>query len=186
MIADTNSTPKRPFGLTLALLGVLLFHALLPLAAVALLIYLENVMISGAEGGFIGIDIRITLVPLLFPVAIAVVLVVVAVLTWRGVRWMRLIFPASVAAYTLLLLAGYLLPALQQAPDITRGIDSTTTYQADVTTAYMLCIALLAAYVVWFSQRWSSRAFFRGYYTQADVERLQAYHADTQRAVPAR
>ena len=180
MLVSTTNTPKRPFGLTLAILATVLFYVVLPLAAVGTILYLENALISGIEGGFIGIDFSIALTALAVPVVMALLLCVIAWLTWRGVRWMRFVFPIIVVGYTLLLLLGYLLPVLTTQPDPSRGIDSATQYQDSIATGYIFAISLLALYVAWFSQRWSSRAFFRGYYTDADIQRIAASYPDWQ------
>lgn len=175
MTQPVDAKPTRPFGLTLAIVAVVVIYAVLPLVAVAFVIYLENVMVSGIQGGFVGIDMNISLMALAIPAIVAAVLLLESILTWRGLRWMRYIFPFSVLLYTLVLVAGYVLPLLSTpgTPALS-GVDSTTQYQAPLVSAYMLVGVLMTVYVVWFTQRWSSVAFFRGYYTPEDHERLSA------------
>jgi hypothetical protein len=163
--------PSRPFGLTLAILAAWLFFTAIPLSITALIFYISSyVYRDQATGMTSGMSLtNFQVLPFAVVIAAAVLMAFVGLFTWIGrPAAMRFVFPALVFTYTLVTLLGVLLPLLSAPPTLIEGADSGQQVFGVLFSGYTGMTLLLTLYTVWFCNRWSARAFFRGYYTEKD------------------
>jgi len=173
---NTYPKPGRPFGLTLALIGIIIIYTILPMIPVIFTFLINDYTIL--QGGQIaaGIQIpRLDATPLIIQTFISVGLLIIAIFAWFGrPRFIRHILTGALSLLAVAMLVALVLPALTTPPDITQGIDSTDQLQAPLLIGYSVLLMGMTLYALWFVNRWSSRAYFRGYYTEEDMARLDA------------
>jgi hypothetical protein len=165
--------PHRPFGITLTVVFAAFVHGFIPLGAAGILVYLHNWIYEDTGGGFGGIQLTNFDVNIVIPASLAaLVFIVLAGLTWWG-RWsvMRLIFPAVTVFYSIFTFATVY---QSQFNNPSGGADSLMEPQFRLREIYLIMIVGMTLYVWWFMNRWSARAFYRGYYTKQDLQLLQA------------
>lgn len=163
--------PSRPFGLTLAILAAWLFFTGIPLAVTALIFYVNSyVYRDQATGMTSGMTLtNFQVLPFTAVITASVLMAFVGLFTWIGrPTWMRLVFPSLVFTYTLITMLGVLIPLLSTQPTLLDGADSAQGVFEALFSGYTGMTLLLTLYTVWFCNRWSTRAFFRGYYTEKD------------------
>jgi hypothetical protein len=168
--------PQRPFGLTIAILYTWLVMTIIPLLSVGIVFWLNSYRFNDENGGMGGINIsNFSVAPLVITMFFALVIGFIGILTWMGKpNYMRYVFPAMVVIVAMVVFFGNVLPTLTTPPNIADGLDSSQNVSRSGLSAYTVMLLVCAVYVVWFCNRWSARAFFRGYYTDKDLNQLQA------------
>lgn len=175
----TNPKPHRPFGVSLAILLSFMIFVVIPMAVVIffgatneLFYRIENQAMAGVDVSGLEFD------SFMGAVAIAIAVLVFGVAAWRvRSEWVRRLFTATVlvsgfVAVVALLMAG------QGAPNLENGIDSMSAATQDNALIFVAVIAIVTAFVVWMMQRWSAKAFYRGYYTQDDYAHIQKTYGE--------
>jgi hypothetical protein len=165
-----NARPKRPLGLTLAIITSGLIFAVLPLAQSLFLLGVNRYQYETPEGVIVGTGIsNFNATPYLLQAGLAVVFLMVCVLCAmgrpRGIRWVFSLVVLCLGSYVLL---AQILPTLTAVPTLQDGLDSTTALRRPLQWGQLFLVASVTTYSVWFANRWSSRAFFRGFYTEAE------------------
>lgn len=163
--------PSRPFGLTLAILAAWLFYTVIPLAITGLIFYINSYVYRDQTNGMTsGMALtNFQVLPFTVVIAAAVLMAFVGLFAWMGrPSAMRFVFPALVFSYTLITLLGVLLPLITTQPTLLEGADSGQRVFEVLFSGYTGMTLLLTIYTLWFCNRWSARAFFRGYYTEKD------------------
>ncbi|MFQ3645877.1 MAG: hypothetical protein SNJ54_00875 [Anaerolineae bacterium] len=173
--------PRRPFGLTLAILAAWLFYTVIPLSITGLIFYINRYVYrdqaSGMTSGMALTNFQV--LPFTVVIAAAVLMAFVGLFTWIGrPAAMRYVFPALVFSYTLITLLGVLLPLITAQPTLLEGADSGYRVFEALFSGYTGMTLLLTIYTLWFCNRWSARAFFRGYYTEKDKRAMEAIGID--------
>lgn len=163
--------PGRPFGLTLAILAAWLLFTGIPFAVTGLIFYVSSYVYRDQTTGFVG-GASLTnfqMLPFAAVIAMAVLMGFVGLFAWFGrppfIRWL---FPAAVSLYAAITLLGVLMPLLASSPTLLEGADSGQRAFEALFSGYTGMTVMLSIYTVWFCNRWSVRAFFRGYYTEKD------------------
>lgn len=170
-----NLQPKRPLGLTLAIITSGLTFAVLPLMQSLFLLAVNRYQYETPEGVIVGTSIsNFNATPYLLQAGLAVFFLGICVLCgWgrpRGIRWVFSLVVLALGSYVLL---AQLLPALMATPTLQDGVDSVASLRRPLQWGQLLLVASVTTYSVWFANRWSSRAFFRGFYTEADQATLK-------------
>lgn len=166
--------PGRPLGLSLAIVLSILIFALLPLLQAGFVLLLRQQFANiefleegGAYGGSIdGIsDAR-----LIFSSVSGLLFLVIGVMAWRGKpQIIRYVFVAAVIVITAASI-GVSLLTLNASATIEQGIDSSGQLGDTLLIFQMAVSVLIAAYVIWYTNRGPARAFYRGYYLQSSPE----------------
>ncbi|MCS6834653.1 MAG: hypothetical protein NZ750_01370 [Anaerolineae bacterium] len=181
MTASATSTapqrPLRPFGLSLAILASAILFGLLPIAENAITLALSNYQII-EEGLASGIRLsNYDPSASILQIVLSGIFLLLAILTWRGrPQAMRYAFPLAVLAFALGNIVWRLWPALSMPANLLDGIDSAREVAQSYLRGQLVITILTAAYCLWFSNRWSARAFFRGYYTDYDLTMLAEHN----------
>jgi len=168
--------PRRPFGVTLAIIFGVLFYSVIPLLQIGLLLRLEYLVrragdnsspfgtqtISG--GNFRG---DISDERLIFQVVMALLFLVVAFFAWYGKpKFMRFVYMLAILALTGVTLV------LSVLPDDGVGISGSSldSFLACVQTGWLIVSAFLfPLYVIWYLNRAPARAFYRGYFLPEEL-----------------
>jgi membrane protease YdiL (CAAX protease family) len=171
----TSGKPPRPFGLSLAILVCVLLFTVVPLVVTMILFYINGYFERTGDGAMSGLLItNFSTAPLVVVMFGAILFAFVAIFAWRGrPKSMRYIFPLSVGIAPLLLFVVSILPALTSAPSLQQGIDSSLELSRQLLSGYSGTLFIAATYSIWFCNRWSARAFFRGYYSKSDLEKMR-------------
>jgi hypothetical protein len=143
-----------------------------------LITYLHNRVYLPGDGSFSGVSFLGVSTPAigLYTVAASLFLVV-AGLAWRGrPAAMRFVFPLAVLVMAFLM--SVLLVVANIPTTLQQGIDSGEAARQLFREGYIFVILLIVVYVGWFFNRWSARAFFRGYYTPQDIDLIKAYQQE--------
>lgn len=175
---DTQPKPQRPFGVSLAIAACVAVFAILPLMIMLLMTYLHNRVHLPGDGSFSGLSFLGISTPAIVVYAVAAIcFLVFAVFAWRGrPAAMRFIFPVVVLIMALLM--SILLVVANTPNNLQQGFDSAEAARQWLREGYLVVILLIVVYVGWFFNRWSARAFFRGYYTQQDIDLINAYRQE--------
>ncbi|MGB1288388.1 MAG: hypothetical protein ACPG7F_17775, partial [Aggregatilineales bacterium] len=163
--------PQRPFGVSLAIAASILLFAVIPILVAGFLLYLSNFTYVDGNDGMSGIQFTNSLtVPLIGLITGGLIFITVSIWCWRGrVRITRFVFQGIVLIY-----GGILsLSLMQTGRRFPGSVSSGDSFQNIVNNAYLVGCLLLVVYVLWFMNRWSARAFYRGYYTDYDLELLR-------------
>jgi hypothetical protein len=167
--------PPRPFGLTLAILTAWLLFTIVPLVISMIVFYINSYVYKDPETGGVG-GLTMTnfqSAPYIFVMMVAILFAFVGVFAWRGrPRQMRFVFPAFVVAISLVTVLGIVIPSVTATPTLQQGIDSSQDLARRVLSGYSGATIVCAMYTLWFCNRWSARAFFRGYYLDKDREQM--------------
>ncbi len=168
----TSTKPRRPFGVILALAGGVFIFSFIPALMIAIFVYLTRYVQVDASGGMSGLDFKdVTYQPLLIPGIGALIYLLLAIWAWRGKSPVaRFVFPLMTALYCIVTWGLLTIPNT----DANQGIDSATGFAAIASQIYLFAMIGVTVYIAWFMNRWSARAFFRGYYTKNDLQMLQA------------
>lgn len=169
--------PPRPFGLTLAIVMAWILFTLIPFLVTGLVFFINNhVYRDAATGGMSGVKLtNFQVLPFAAVIAAAVLMGFIGWFTWLGrPAFMRIIFPSVVLFYTVVTFAGVLLPLMTASPMLVEGADSGQQVFEVVFSGYTGIAGVSAVYTLWFCNRWSVRAFFRGYYTEKDKRVMEA------------
>jgi len=163
--------PRRPFGLTLALVVGLLLFVVMPMLQVVFLISLNSTFSAENGIGISGVEVQgLQIEPLILNGSLSLIYLIVVILTaMRRFKWMRLGFPIITLLYTLF----YLVPQLTSSNTAITGVDSGQQLTQNFNVIYMVMASILTIYSFWFLNRWSARAFYRGAYTMEEIEILQ-------------
>ncbi len=167
--------PPRPFGLTLAILTAWLLFTIIPLVISMIVFYINSYVYKDAESGGVGGTSVTNFQPLpyVFVMAIAILFAFVGIFAWRGrPKQMRLVFPMLVVLMTLVTVLGIVIPTITATPTLSQGIDSSIDLTRRVLSGYSGMVVICSVYSIWFCNRWSARAFFRGYYLDKDRETM--------------
>jgi hypothetical protein len=167
----TAPKPRRPFGVSLALVGGVFVFSLIPTFMIAVLAYLANYVQNDVQGGISGIEFTGgNFQPLLVPLVLALIYFVLAVWAWRGRPPVaRFIFPLVTAVYCIVTWALLTIPQ-SNGPEV---YDSASDLAQGASTIYIFAMIGATIYIAWFMNRWSARAFYRGYYTKRDLKLLE-------------
>ena len=168
-----HQRPPRPFGLSLAVLASAILFGLLPIVESAITLALSNYQVI-EEGLASGIRLS-NYDPFvsIAQIALSGVFLLLAILTWRGrPKAIRYIFPLGVLLFALGNVLLRLWPALSTPTNLLDGIDSGREAAQNYLRGQLIITVLTAIYCLWFSNRWSARAFFRGSYTESDLTML--------------
>lgn len=167
----TAPKPRRPFGVILALVGGVFVFSIIPTLMIAVLAYLANYVRMDVEGGVSGIDFAgANFQPLLVPLLLAILYFALAVWAWRGKPpVVRFVFPLVTAVYCVVTWALLTIPQNTE-PEI---YDSASDLAQTASSLYILVMIGVTIYIAWFMNRWSARAFYRGYYTKRDLKLMQ-------------
>jgi magnesium-transporting ATPase (P-type) len=162
--------PSRPFGLSLAITAGLILFTVLPLTVTALLLYIRSYIYRNEGGALGGASVtNVSDTPFVILIVVGIFFLFVSIFAWRGrPRQMRWLYPAVVLAYTAVVVLGVALPAVTTPPSLEQGLDSGQDLARRVLSGYSGACLALGVFTVWFANRWSARAFFRGYYTDKD------------------
>ncbi|GAB1422658.1 hypothetical protein MASR2M15_28970 [Anaerolineales bacterium] len=163
--------PPRPFGVGLAIISTTTLFALAPLVQVIFWLQLKNNIQIDENGMRFGVDL-LGIDERAFYVqgAIAFAFLMIAIITWRGrPQWMRIFFSICVLIYGLIAIIGSVRQLILAQDASISSAETFTIQAACVQIGFSL---FLIVYVVWFMNRWSARAFFRGFYTESDLQLL--------------
>lgn len=178
-----SSRPGRPFGLSLAIVASALVFSVMPLIEVGFAFYLHQIVYGdqGDEVLFSGLALQgFSVAYLMVRSLIALSFLAIVVLAWRGrPAWARGLFMLSVLLLGAVQIGAFLLPVLTSTPHLSAGIDSSQGAQELYAALLMGMIALTMLFSLWFGNRWSVRAYFRGYYTADDLQTMRALGLDT-------
>jgi hypothetical protein len=163
--------PRRPFGVTLALVGGVFVFSLIPTLMIFVLAYLANYVQNDVEGGISGIEFTGgNFQPLLVPLVMALIYFGLAAWAWRGKPpVVRFVFPLVTALYCIVTWALLTIPQ-RTGPEV---YDSASDMAQTASTVYIFVMIGATTYIAWFMNRWSARAFYRGYYTKRDLHLMQ-------------
>ena len=169
-------TPRRPFGVMLALVGGVFVFSIIPSLMIGTLMYLANYVQNDVEGGISGIEFSgANFQPLLVPLVLAFVYLVLAIWAWRGKPPVaRFVFPLVTAVYCIVTWGLLTIPQAN-GPEV---FDSASDMAQTASTIYIFAMIGVTVYIGWFMNRWSARAFYRGYYTKRDLQLLQEVQVD--------
>lgn len=165
---DKIGKPRRPFGLTLAMIAAVMLFTLLPLIEVLFVFAMNEVLVPLEAGGMIGGSvIGFNLRPLLVQMGVSLAFLFLTLVAARGkIAAMGWLYPLAVVVVG----TGFLLLRVLPAPE---GIDSLTAVRQTLVSCGFWLIVGLMLFTVWFCRRWSVQAFYRGYYTDQDVATMQ-------------
>lgn len=166
----TTTKPARPFGVTLAIFAGIVLFGLTPLLVSVSMLYLNNMIYQDDDTALSGIRLDgLPQDPLIALGIAGVVFLIIALWCWRGRPTItRFIYQGIVLVYAGIVIV---FDFVQTEPDALTSGDATT---ATLTVLYRAAIILFVIYTLWFMNRWSARAFYRGYYTQHDLDLLKA------------
>jgi hypothetical protein len=171
--SDIIQKPKRPFGVSLAIIICLLIFVVLPLLEVLFIISVDNMMVFDEVGrsgiNVIGIDkFRQQMI---WQVALAIGFFILIVIAWVGrPPIIRLIFSGAVGLMGLLTVIAQIIPRLVATPTV---MDSSRDVNQPILIFYLAMTILITLYSVWYLNRWAARAFYRGYYLPEDIEEMK-------------
>ncbi len=170
------SKPKRPLGLTLAIFASMMLFSIVPLAQTLFVLGINGYQGQGDSGIVSGISIsNFDPVPYLTRAFLAFLFLALCIFTGLGrPRAMRFIFPIGVFLFGGSVILSQILPAFITPVTLEEGIDSGVPLRQTVQWGYFFMILTVTTYSIWFANRWSSRAFFRGHYTEKDLELMRA------------
>jgi len=170
---DYTQKPKRPLGVSLAIITSVLIFTILPLLEVAFILSVDNMMVFD-EVGRSGMDImgmdgfRQQMIP---QAIFAIGFLIISILSWIGrPKIMRLVLSASIAIVGILTITQQVLPRLNANPTT---LDSSREVNQPILIFYLIMTILVTAYSVWYLNRWASRAFYRGHYLQEEIKEMK-------------
>lgn len=171
-----NQKPRRPFGVSLAILASVLLFTVIPMLQVGMILLVEHhfrnldntITLPSGETleGFSGGDFRggITDERLILQTVMGVGFLVVAALAWYGKPpQMRYVMLLSVLILTAISLGLTIIPSLLDESSPTSG-GSLDSLIAPLRCFQLSITLLVPVYVVWYLNRAPARAFYRGYY----------------------
>ncbi len=182
-MSDSEHTPGRPLGVTLAIVASILVYSILPLLWVGTAALIEQRLNRVSEisiplgedevtpiasGG--NVDLGAGSTELILQTMLSVSFLIIAGLAWRGrSQTMRYVFLIAVVALSLLMIAMRLTSLLKSdSMGITGG--SLDALFNILSNSHVLLMILVPLYVVWYLNRGPARAFYRGYYiTEEDT-----------------
>jgi hypothetical protein len=169
--------PRRPLGVTLAIVASIMLFSLLPLMQVCAILYValrvsstdasvntqgEVLPMLTLGGDFFGVPIG----TLIFQTVAALIFLMIAIFAWRGrPRGVRMIFLGAVTLLTVITFVSTV-QSTAQPVDISAGIDSAGQVQAQLQWLRAFVLFLIPLYAVWYFNRAPARAFYRGYYLE--------------------
>ena len=171
--SGTIQKPKRPFGVSLAIVICLLIFVVLPLLEVLFIISVDNMMVFDEVGrsgiNVIGMDkFRQQMI---WQVALAIGFLILIIIAWIGrPPIIRLIFSGAVGLMGLLTVLAQIIPRLTATPTV---MDSSRDVNQPILIFYLVITILITLYSVWYLNRWAARAFYRGYYLPEDIEEMK-------------
>ncbi len=169
--------PKRPLGVSLAIVVGVMAFTVLPIVNVLFFWQLNNLMVI-EPGSISGADLMggLSTLEAVIQVGLALSFLVVAVLTWLGrPPWIRHIFTGTVIFIAGLTIVLQILPGIQNS---STALDSSREF-GGIWLSYLVFVILIGLYAVWYMNRWAARAFFRGYYQPEDLEIMRSWYADS-------
>jgi hypothetical protein len=172
-LSNTSQKPKRPFGVSLALVTCLLIFVVLPILEVVFIISVNNMMTFDSVGrsGLNVIGIEKFGSQMMLQIALAMGFLILIIIAWFGrPSIIRLIFSGAVGVMGFLTVVSQILPRLMETPTV---MDSTRDVNQSVLIFYLIVTILITLYSVWYLNRWAARAFYRGHYLPEDVEEMK-------------
>lgn len=168
-----NQKPKRPFGLTLAIVASVMLFTVLPILEVLFILSVDQMMVFD-EVGRSGLDIvgldgfrQQMIVQIIF----AIGFLVIAILSWRGrPTVMRYILSGTLTIIGVLTIFSQILPRMTARATT---LDASRDVSQPVLTIYLIITILITLYSVWYVNRWASRAYFRGHFLPEDIEEIK-------------
>lgn len=170
---DYTNKPKRPLGVSIAILTSLLVFTILPLIEVGFLISVNNMMVFDEVGrsglNIVGYEQLQT--SMILQASLAIGFAILAIMAWIGrPNRIRIVFSGTIGLIGTLTIIMQILPRLAEAPTV---MDSTREVNQPVLIFYLLATILITLYSVWYLNRWAARAFYRGYYLPEDLEEMK-------------
>lgn len=176
---DFTKRPKRPFGVSLAIVVSIFIFTLLPLLEVMFVISIDNLMIFDTVGrsGMNVVDKTGQLgTQMLLQSGLALGFLIIAVIAWFGrPSWIRHVLSGAVLFEAGLTIALQIIPRMTSAPSV---LDSSRDYNEGILRFYLLMTILITMYVVWYLNRWAARAFYRGYYLPEDIVEMKRVYEE--------
>jgi hypothetical protein len=185
-MSTPTEKPKRPFGVTLAILMCILLFAILPSLTVFLHVTIQQHVqsnntfilpdgteINAVSGG--DDDLKIDRTTLYQQTAISVVVIILAIFAWRGKpSWIRFVFIGIVFIISAILIYQNFL--LFESNPLEGGTGQTwIEFLSNSNILFLICLPI---YVIWYFNRAPSRAFYRGYYLQEELDWLKQQELD--------
>jgi len=174
--------PGRPFGVSLAIALCTLIFSIVPLVEVGFLLVVNQTIYQDETGVIFGTDVlQSASFPIFMQTFISLAFLLIAIFAWRGGRaHIRRVFVVVTLGFAAILIAFQILPAIFAQPNLEQGLDSLTDTFRQWRVVQLIVMVLIAWYVAWYMNRWAARAFYRGYYTEDDLERLKQMGVDVQ------
>jgi hypothetical protein len=179
MTTQESIKPHRPFGLMIAIGVGVLFYSLIPLFFTGYFLLVETHLASMESQWTFGEETveeiarggeltgGVTRFDMLVQTILAFVFLTIAILAWRGKpRIMRHILTWSVVIISAVTLFVAIFPTPVGGVSGGSFDGLSRLLQPSVLVFYVL----LPLYVVWFLNRASARAFYRGYYLPEELE----------------
>jgi hypothetical protein len=169
--------PGRPLGLSIAIITVALTFGVIPLFRISLEFWLYTHFQSfswtvqteedAVEPIMSGIDFNFDYVSVISQTVLAVVILGLCVLAWRGrPRWVRYALLWAVLIIDAIYIFATII-ALTLPPDLSNGLTSADGAASSLQVGYFIVLVLTTTYLVWYINREPARAFYRGSYRQA-------------------
>lgn len=172
--------PRRPLGLSLAIIASALLFSILPLLQVGFVGLIQSrfaalgsTEVTYPDGQTVtplasGVEVEIVNpTALIIQVVVSLVFLTIAVMTWVGrPRQIRYIFLAAVLTLAGLSIMTLIIQVLNPPTLQTTGLSSGDDVGQRLRWSEILVSVLVPLYVVWYVNRAPARAFFRGYYLE--------------------
>lgn len=172
-----NVRPRRPFGVSLAILLSLMIFVVIPMVVVIFFAASSGILYRIESEAMSGINVvGVSLTSFTGVIIVSTLVLILGVAAWRvRSEWVRRLFSLVVLGAGVIGSVSLLQSALT-GPSLESGIDSATEIARNNTIIIIVVLALVTAFSVWMMQRWSAKAFYRGYYTQDDLERIDSVY----------
>lgn len=165
--------PKRPFGLSLAIIASILLFTILPLLEIVFILSVNDMMAFDTVGrsGMDVVGIESYQQQMILQGLFALGFLIIGILSWIGrPSKMRYLLSASILGISLLTIFQQILPRLNS---IGTSLDASREVNQPIITFHLILTILITIYSVWYINRWASRAFYRGYYLQGDIDAMR-------------
>ncbi|QPC80952.1 hypothetical protein G4Y79_14685 [Phototrophicus methaneseepsis] len=166
--------PHRPFGVGLAILLCIMIFVVVPMTLVLFFVASSNLVYQVESQALVGVEVLGVSTPAVaIAIAVAVFVLLLSVAAWffRS-EWVRRIYSFGMLAVGIGVTI-WMLQSTLGARSFEQGIDSASELTRNNIIGLVLIVVLVTAFAVWMMQRWSAKAFYRGYYTTEDLERIE-------------
>lgn len=182
-MSNNTIIPRRPFGVTIAILLCLLFFAVIPSLAILSRILIEQhisanntfTLPDGSEATILNSGVEslgssINQTTILQQGIISILVFILAFFAWRGKpSWVRFGFMGFVLIISAILIYQNLL--ISQLSNLEGGTgQGLFDFLKSGNTLFLF---ILPVYVIWYLNRAPARAFYRGYYLQEEINQIK-------------